>query len=162
MANKLLLGRRILTQLAYLAVAAWGWWRGEREGPWGLMWASAGFLIKSIKGRGGPTCRARGFQRMFFSMAGVELSVPWGRFFRVRDTTPLSARSEPTRLRNCQPTCRRENVLLNIIIILWMQSSTKAALPFSWRRLNCVRVVIGSGLLRLSCGGGDSIYRAFM
>ena len=31
-----------------------------------------------------------------------------GRFFRVRDTTPLSARSEPTRLRNCQPTCARE------------------------------------------------------
>lgn len=65
-------------------------------------------LIKSIKGRAGPTCKARGFQRMFFSRAGAELSVLWGRFFRVRDTTPLSALSEPTRLRNCQPTCGRE------------------------------------------------------
>lgn len=65
-------------------------------------------LIKSIKGRAGPTCRARGFQRMFFSRAGAELSVLCGRFFRVRDTTPLSALSEPTRLRNCQPTCGRE------------------------------------------------------
>lgn len=64
-------------------------------------------LIKSIKGRAGPTCRARGFQRMFFSRAGAELSVLCGRFFRVRDTTPLSALSEPTRLRNCQPTCGR-------------------------------------------------------
>lgn len=52
-----------------------------------------------------PTCRARGFQRMFLSSAGAELSVLCGRFFRVRDTTPLSALSEPTRLRNCQPTC---------------------------------------------------------
>lgn len=84
-------------------------------------------LIKSIKGSGGPTCRARGFQRMFFSMAGVELSVLWGRFFRVRDTTPLSARSEPTRLRNCQPTCRRENVIMAII---WAASSTEACLLF--------------------------------
>ena len=83
-------------------------------------------LIKSIKGRGGPTCSASGFQRMFFSMAGVELSVLWGRFFRVRDTTPLSARSEPTRLRNCQPTCQREKV---VILIIWKQSSTKPASP---------------------------------
>lgn len=73
--------------------------------PRGIMWASGVFLIKSIKGSAGPTCRARGFQRMFFSRAGAELSVLWGRFFRVRDTTPLSALSEPTRLRNCQPTC---------------------------------------------------------
>lgn len=70
------------------------------------------FLIKSIKGRDDPTCRARGFQRMFFSRAGAELSVLWGRFFRVSDTTPLSARSEPTRLRNCQPTYRRKNVII--------------------------------------------------
>lgn len=42
---------------------------------------------------------------MFFSRAGAELSVLCGRFFRVRDTTPLSALSEPTRLRSCQPTC---------------------------------------------------------
>lgn len=65
-------------------------------------------LIKSIKGRAGPTCRARGFQRIFLSNAGAELSVLCGRFFRVRDTTPLSALSEPTRLRNCQPTCGQE------------------------------------------------------
>ncbi|PWA17973.1 hypothetical protein CCH79_00003980 [Gambusia affinis] len=56
-----------------------------------------GALIKSIKGRDSPTCRARGFQRMFFSSAGAELSVLCGRFLRVRDTTPLSALSEPTR-----------------------------------------------------------------
>lgn len=67
-------------------------------------------LIKSIKGRARPTCSARGFQRMFFSRAGAELSVLCGRFFRVRDTTPLSALSEPTRLRNCQPTCGFERV----------------------------------------------------
>lgn len=50
------------------------------------------------------TCSARGFQRMFFSSAGAELSVLCGRFLRVSDTTPLSARSRPTRLRSCQPT----------------------------------------------------------
>lgn len=53
----------------------------------------------------GLTCNASGFQRMFFSSAGAELSVLCGRFLRVSDTTPLSARSRPTRLRSCQPTC---------------------------------------------------------
>lgn len=107
-------------------------------------------LIKSIKGRGGPTCRARGFQRMFFSSAGAALSVLWGRFFRVSDTTPLSARSEPTRLRNCQPTCRRKNVIVVvIIIIIWTRSSTISAFRLYSHSRSSVHVVIRSGLFSL-------------
>lgn len=76
-------------------------------------------LIKSIKGSAGPTCRARGFQRMFFSNAGAELRVLCGRFFRVRDTTPLSALSEPTRLRSCQPTCGWDRTGLKDTVASW-------------------------------------------
>lgn len=142
---------------------------------WGIMWARCVFLLKSIKGRAGPTCRARGFQRMFFSRAGAELRVLWGRFFRVRDTTPLSALSEPTRLRNCQPTCgqgRTEGQAHTLtcwqVSIIWILNNTITALHLSSAcSLNSVHVVIGSGLLSLlckasGCGGGESIYRAFM
>lgn len=143
--------------------------------PWGIMWARCVFLIKSIKGRACPTCRARGFQRMFFSRAGAELRVLWGRFFRVRDTTPLSALSEPTRLRNCQPTCGQERTEDQAhtltcwqVSIIWILNNTITALHlYSACSLNSVHVVIGSGLLSLlckasGCGGGESIYRAFM
>lgn len=90
-------------------------------------------LIKSIKGRAGPTCRARGFQRMFFSRAGAELRVLCGRFFSVRDTTPLSARSEPTRLRNCQPTCARERTEGQRwwLSIIWIMNNTIITFIFS-------------------------------
>lgn len=66
---------------------------------------ASGSRLEEEKMRSGLTCSARGFQRMFFSSAGAELSVLCGRFLRVSDTTPLSARSRPTRLRSCQPTC---------------------------------------------------------
>lgn len=110
---------------------------------------------------------------MFFSRAGAELSVLWGRFFRVRDTTPLSALSEPTRLRNCQPTCGWERTegqsAHRPAGKLWSSGywTTQSKHVDSACSLNSVRVVIGSGLLSLlckasGCGGGESIYRAFM
>lgn len=51
-----------------------------------------------------PTCRARGFHLMFFSRAGAEVSVLWGRFFRVNVTPAGSPRRELTKFFNCQPT----------------------------------------------------------
>lgn len=50
------------------------------------------------------TCRANGFHLMFFSRAGVDVSVLWGRFFSVRVTPAGSPRNKFTRFFSCQPT----------------------------------------------------------
>lgn len=50
------------------------------------------------------TCRARGFHLMFFSKAGADVRVLWGRFFSVRVTPAGLLRKEFTRFFSCQPT----------------------------------------------------------
>lgn len=50
------------------------------------------------------TCRARGFHLIFFSKAGAEVSMLWGRFFKVKITPLGSSRSAFTKFFNCHPT----------------------------------------------------------
>lgn len=56
------------------------------------------------------TCRASGFQRAFFSSAGVEPRVFCGLFFSVRMTPPGSSRRQLTKFFNCQPTWKIEMI----------------------------------------------------
>lgn len=64
-----------------------------------------------MRGLPGQQCRkslltwsARGFHLTFFSRAGAETRVFWGRFFKVKITPFGSSRKAFTRFFNCQPT----------------------------------------------------------
>lgn len=65
------------------------------------------------------TCRARGFHLMFFSKAGADVRVLWGRFFSVRVTPAGLLRKEFTRFFSCQPTYTShiQNTCVNTSVI---------------------------------------------
>lgn len=60
------------------------------------------------------TCRASGFQRAFFSSAGVEPRVFCGLFFSVRMTPLGSSRRQLTKFFSCQPTWKTNETWLQI------------------------------------------------